>query len=203
MKRILIIALVALSFSPVFSQGDEDTRTFSIGPAVGFGHSVVRNTAGTDLFNPSWSAGVILNYSTTEHIGFAMDVLWSQEGSLVENEDNGVETDLTLQYLRVPLKFAYFFGDFKSDFRPKVTIGPSFGFLMDAQNDTDGSASADVTSYYSTYDIGVNASVGFNWQLRENMWLNTDLNYYNGFTDVHIEQYNSNLGLKVGLAFGL
>jgi len=53
---------------------------------LGFGHASARNTNGKDLFNPSWSAGLIVNYSTSEHVGFATDVLWSLEGTLVENE---------------------------------------------------------------------------------------------------------------------
>jgi hypothetical protein len=203
MKKILIIAAAIFTFSAAFSQegSGNATQTLSIGPALGFGHTGIRNTAGKDMFKPSWSAGLIVNYSTSEHVGFAADVLYSREGALVES--NGRETDLTLQYIRVPLKFAYFFGAFEDDFRPKVTIGPSMGFLLDAESDVEGVGTSNVTSSYKTFDIGLNASAGFNLKVGDNMWLNTDLNYYTGFIPIRANQYNSNLGLKLGLAFGL
>jgi hypothetical protein len=203
MKKILTMAAALFTFSVAFSQGEpaNDTKTFSIGPAVGFGHTGLRKTTGTDVFKPSWSAGVILNYSTSENIGIAADVLWSVEGARVEIGDN--ENDLTLQYIRVPLKFVYFFGDFEDDFRPKITVGPSLGFLIDASNDMDSTGTTDVTSFYEKFDIGLNASLGFNWKLGTNMWLNTDLNYYTGFIPVRGDDYNSNFGIRVGLAFGL
>ncbi len=192
------------SFSAAFSQEApaDKTRVLSLGPSVGFGHTGIRNTAATDMFKPSWSAGLIINYSTSENIGFAADVLWSLEGALLDSAD-GQETDITLQYVRVPLKFAYFFGEFEDDFRPKITIGPSMGFLIDAENDAQSEGTTDVSASYEAFDLGLNASIGFNWKLGENMWLNTDLNYYTGFTAIRTDQYNSNFGLKLGLAFGL
>lgn len=204
MKKVLTIAAVLLTFSAVFSQETpaKPTRVLSIGPSVGFGHTGIRNTYGTDLFKPSLSAGLIINYSTSKHIGFAADVLYSIEGARVE-DGNGYETDLTLQYVRVPFKLAYFFGVFEDNLRPKITVGPSLGFLIDADADVEGSGKTDVKSSYNPFDMGVNASVGFNLKLSRNIWLNTDLNYYAGFVKIRDNQHNSNFGLKVGVAFGL
>jgi hypothetical protein len=203
MKRILIIAAVLFTYYPaVFSQENPGrAKVFSIGPAVGFGHAGIRNTSGTDLFKPSVNAGVIFNYSTNQHIGFAGDVLWSSEGARIDRD--GIETDITLQYVRVPLKFAYFFGTFEDNFRPKLTIGPSMGFLLDADKEVEGIGTSDVTASYKTFDIGLNGSAGFNLKLRPNVWLNTDLNYYHGLRAIRFDERNSSLGLKVGLAFGL
>lgn len=203
MKKILTMVAALFTLSAAFSQEEprKNIKTFSIGPSVGFGHTGIRKTSGIDVFKPSWSAGLIINYSTSEHVGFAADVLWSLEGGRVQS--GGIESDLTLQYIRVPLKFVYFFGEFEDDFRPKITVGPSLGFLLDASNDIDSSGVTNVTSYYETFDVGLNASIGFNWKLSTNLWLNTDLNYYTGFMAIRGNQYNSNFGLKVGLAFGL
>lgn len=203
MKKILIMAAVLLISPAVFSQDApaETNKTFSIGPSVGFGHTGIRNTVGTDIFKPSWRAGIILNYSSRNHVGFAADVLWSLEGSKVQ--DNGFEADLSMHYIRVPLKFAYYFGDFEDDFRPKITVGPSMGFLLKADGYVEGLESVDVTDNYEKFDIGVAASIGFNWKLATNIWLNTDFNYYTAFTSVLNSQYNSNFGLQLGVAFGL
>lgn len=204
MKKILLIAATIFAFTAVFSQDapKEKPRTFSIGPSIGFGHTGIRNTPGTDLFKPTYSAGLIINYSTTEHVGFAADFLWSHEGGLYE-DNNGRENELSLEYLRIPLKVAYFMGDFEDNFRPKITVGPSIGFLLDADSYLEGTGSEDVDNLYEDFDLGVNASVGFNLKLKTNIWLNTDFNYYTSFMPIRGEQYNSNFGLKVGLAFGL
>lgn len=203
MKKIITMAAAVFTFSAIFSQEElgKATKTFSLGPSVGFGHTGIRNTSGTDIFKPSWSAGLILNYSTNKHIGFAADVLYSLEGGRIESND--VEIDLTLQYIRVPLKAVYFFGAAENDFRPKVTLGPSLAYLIDANSDVEDVGTTDVTSAYERFDIGLNASLGFNWKLATKIWLNTDLNYYTGFIGIRPNQYNSNFGLKVGVAFGL
>lgn len=205
MKKILTITAVLLTSTAVFSQDapGRTPQTLSIGPAVGFGHTGIRNTNGVDLFKPYVSGGFIVNYSTSEHIGFAADVLWSREGALVENRYSGVRTDLTLNYIRVPLKFVYFCGNFEDSFRPKITVGPSLGFLLDATDDAENLGITDVTASYEMFDIGVNASIGFNLKLAERLWLNTDFNYYTGFLPIRVNQYNSNYGLRVGLAVGL
>jgi len=205
MKKILILSAALCTFSAAFSQEapEKKNKTLSIGPSVGFGHTGIRNTSGTDIFKPSWSAGIIFNYSSLKHVGFSADVLWSMEGGRVESA--GSKADLTLQYIRVPLKFAYYFGDFEDNFRPKVTVGPSMGFLLDAVSDSDveGGSKVNVKPFYEKFDLGLNASIGFNLKLARNIWLNTDFNYYTGFTPIRDNQYNSNFGVKVGVAFGL
>ncbi|WP_343631719.1 porin family protein [Fluviicola sp.] len=203
MKKILIMAAAVLTSSALFSQEapQEKIKTISLGPAVGFGHTGIRNTAGTDIFKPAWKAGLIFNYSSRKHVGFAADVLWSQEGARVK--DQGLQADVNFQYIRVPLKFAYYFGAFEDNFRPKITVGPSMGFLLHATSYVMDLEKVDVTDNYEKFDVGVNASIGFNWKVATNMWLNTDFNYYTSFLPVYGSQYNSNFGVQLGLAFGL
>ena len=203
MKRILIIAAALFTNATAFSQEDSrgGNNTFSMGPSVGVGHTGVRNTVGTAMFKPAWSAGLIFNYSSSQHIGISADVLWSFEGGLTDYI--GTESDLDLEYIRIPLKFVYYFGSFEDDFRPKLTIGPSMGFLLNADSYVEGFGTTDVTSMYEMFDIGLNASAGLNWKIQNNVWLNADLNYYTGFTAIRADHYNNNLGLKIGMAFGL
>jgi outer membrane protein W len=205
MKKILMIVVAILTFAAAFAQENPEkkNKTLSIGPSVGFGHTGIRNTSGTDIFKPSWSAGLIFNYSSLKHLGFSADVLWSMEGGRVESA--GSTNDLTLQYIRIPLKAVYYFGGFEDNFRPKITVGPSMGFLIDGVSDTDveGGSKVNVKSFYEKFDIGLNASIGFNLKLVRNIWLNTDFNYYTGLTAIRGNQYNSNFGVKVGVAFGL
>ncbi len=205
MKKILTLAVAIVTCSAAFSQVEPGTPTsiFSIGPSMGFGHTGVRNTDGTDFFKANWTAGVLINYSSMKHTGLAAEILYSVEGGKVRNA--GYETSLTMHYIRVPLRFAYYFGDFENRFRPKITIGPSMGFLVNATSDSNvpDATRTDVTPSYYKFDIGGIASIGFNLKLAENIWLNTDFNYYTGFRPIRASQYNSNFGLRMGVAFGL
>ena len=90
MKKILTIAAAVFAFSAVFAQDTPETRVLSIGPSVGFGHTGIRNTDPVDQFKPYWNAGIIINYSTSEHVGFAANVLWSREGALVERNSDSL-----------------------------------------------------------------------------------------------------------------
>lgn len=201
MKKAIAIVASLLVINTAFSQVEERTSIFSIGPAVGFGHTGIRNFSGTDIFKDHWEAGLIMNYSQWEHFGLGADVLLSTEGA--RSTSDGRETDLTLQYVRVPIKFSYFFGDQDDAFRPKITVGPSMGFLTKADRDVEDVGTTTVTSSYESFDFGLNAALGFNYKIGTNLWLNTDVGYYGGLTQISTNQYNRNIGLKVGLAFGL
>lgn len=186
------------------AQAQETTSTFSLGPMIGFGHAGITNVSGQNsVFKPSYAAGLTATYSTVPHWAVGLDVFYSLEGAAFENSYS--ETDVDLHYLRVPLRVGYYFGDVENRFRPKITVGPSFAYLINSDVRYSGSSTgARITNNFESWDLGVNASLGFNYRLMENFWLNTDLGYYYGFIDaMGNDNYNTNLGLKVGVAFGL
>jgi outer membrane protein W len=210
MKKFIYTAAAVFASLTAFAQADTDIeRTFTIGPAVGYGHSFISGVGYDASFSSSWNAGVTMNYSQWENIGFSADILYSLEGGFYEMND-GTEIDIDLHYLRVPVKFAYFFMDQEDRFRPKITVGPSFGFLIDERTEIDGDedrVNSNLTREHETIDLGGQASLGFNYRMGERTWLNTDLYYYHGFLDIDnvgdLHQYNSNMGIRVGVAFGL
>ena len=210
MKRIYMTAVVLLATISAIAQTEPRTdiqRTFTVGPAVGFGHTGMRNVGYDDYFKPSINAGITMNYSKWEHIGISGDVLYSMEGGRFKT-NQGSEIDVDLNYLRIPVKFAYFFGDVASNFRPKITIGPSFGFLIaDDLDIEEGTSNPNLSSSenYETFDLGGQGSIGFNYHLGDGrVWLNADAYYYHGFLEVdQLNHYNSNFGLRVGVCFGL
>lgn len=195
---------MALVFATSAQAQEEKTKTFSLGPMIGFSHTGITNVDGQNSkFKPSYAAGLTATYSTVPHWAFGLDVFYSMEGAAFSNSDS--ETKVDLHYLRVPLKVGYYFGDVEDRFRPKITVGPSFGYLINSEVDySNQQGSNRVTGSYEGWDLGVNASLGFNYKLADNIWLNTDLGYYYGFIDVMgNDNFNTNYGLKVGLAFGL
>lgn len=201
-KMKLSLGILTLLIFSAEAQAQE--KTVSLGPVFGFGHAGITNVSGQkSVFKPSYAAGLTCTYSTTPNWAIGLDVFYSLEGAALENSNS--TTDIDLHYLRVPLRIGYYFGSVENRFRPKITAGPSFAYLINSDIDYSGPANGPrVTGSYESWDLGVNGSLGFNYKLMDNFWLNADLNYYYGFIDIMgDDNRNTNMGLKVGVAFGL
>lgn len=190
----------------------------SFGPTIGFGHSWINTenavSPGYDnKFHSAYNVGVKMVYSIQTHWGVSADLKYSSEGGSFENGNN--ELVYRANYIRLPVQAVYFFGDYGDGVRPKISFGPSFGLL--AGGDTkymsnDQKISEDNSKdLFKTFDAGLTGSVGANIRLiqrqRGNIWLNTDIGYYHGLTNMNDvsgnEMKNRNLALNVGLAFGI
>jgi outer membrane protein W len=201
MKKSFLSSAILLCLAlPAFSQDDKtvakEPSSFSIGPSVGIGHSWFYPYSNWDYFT-SWNAGITSVYSATERWGLGIDVRYSVEGARTRVEGGTRATQL--DYIRVPVKAIYFFRDYQDDFRPKVTLGPSFGFLV--------KESDPFHAKHYPLDFGVNASAGFNYRVASGIWFNFDINYYQGLADVRkdsgYQELNGNLGVLAGFAFGI
>lgn len=166
---------------------------FSIGLTGGFGHSFVEPYENA-TFMPSWNAGITAVYAPGPHWGFGADVIYSGEGSKLKVGD--ITHSTQLDYLRIPLKAIYFFRKYEDDFRPKVSLGPTLGIMMDNHGNKN----------FNSFDVGANASIGFNYRLLRAVWFNADVSYFQGFTDIYSHNnetdLNGNIRLNVGLSFG-
>ncbi|MBL7921796.1 MAG: PorT family protein [Bacteroidia bacterium] len=201
MKKITILLAFVLTAVISYSQNNNsiippkpiEQSKFSIGVKGAFGHSFLMPYSNPS-FMPSWDAGMSAIYSPFEHLGFGIDGTYSREGVKFETPEYTSETELN--YVRVPVKVIYFFRDYEKDFRPKVAIGPTIGFLTNKGENAG----------YNKTDIGANASLGFNYRLLRAVWLNLDASYYQGLTDVYKsnneKDLNGNVRLNLGLSFG-
>ncbi len=209
MKKIILFisCMYATSFS--FSQNNNnidppvpaEQSVFSMGPQGGFGHSFIHSDIGSK-FQPSWDAGISAVYAPGAHWGIELDMRYSVEGSKKEivkqvGDVNYTVTTVTqLNYFRIPLKGVYFFRTYEHDFRPKVTLGPSIGFLTNEINSVGA----------KSVDFGANASLGFNYRLVRAIWLTADVNYYQGFVDIYDQtakkELNGNIRFDLGVSFG-
>lgn len=183
-------------------------KALSLGPMIGYGHTGITKIEGLDAkFKSSIAAGITATYSKNPHWGIGMDLLYSMEGGHFKG--NGVDAKITLHYIRVPIKIGYYFRDVSDRLRPKITLGPSLGFLLKGEDEYKTSmGTVRNTGSYESFDIGIYLSAGFNYKLTENIWLNTELGYYYGFVDIAGNEndkanHNNNLGLKIGIAYGL
>jgi hypothetical protein len=198
MKPVLLLSAILLISTASFAQPkDFERKSFSVGPVVGLGHSWIAPYANA-RYMPSFSAGAFAIYSPIEHWGIGIDVRYSVEGSRIEEPEFGTRNE-RINYVRVPIRMMYFCGQWGDNFRPKFTLGPTLGFLVGYEGP--------VNSSENTLDFGLTSSAGFNYLVYPATWLNVDLSYYQGFSDViqhtGMREMNGNVQLNVGIAFDI
>ena len=123
MKNLLFITALVLGCISIAR-----AQEFSLGPMLGINNAWIDEVPGDVHGQVGLNAGLTMVYSTEEHWGLGVDLKYSGEG--VVTELRGLTAKTQLQYVRVPLKIYHFFNDFGDDFRPKIYIGPSMGFLF-------------------------------------------------------------------------
>ncbi|MEO7309186.1 MAG: porin family protein [Chitinophagaceae bacterium] len=211
MKKVVVAAAVLLAVAGVKAQN------VSLGPVASFTHSWVTGTDGMEReFNPGFKAGLTLTYSINPHWAIGGDLLYSLEGVKVKKTVLATTYTTTAHndYIRVPLKVSYFFGELGDRMRPKLYLGPSLGFLVASNTRVkteNGSTSAETKTEtkanYNKFDLGGMVGAGFNYRVGTATWLNFDLNYTNGFSDITKDDNtfssNRNIGVSLGVAFPL
>lgn len=166
---------------------------FSLGVKGAFGHSFMVPYS-NNLFNPSWDAGLTAVISPWAHWGIGIDATYSSEGATFDYADHDVVN--RIDYLRVPIKAIYFFRTYEMDFRPKISLGPALGFVVNDPNMVKA----------NSFDLGSTITAGFNYRLVRAVWLNVDASYYQGLIDAYDQtndnDLNGNVRLNVGVSFG-
>lgn len=199
MKSYLIVLTLTLVSTFAFAQNS------SLGPSIGINSAWISDSdvEGGDVRNLiGLNAGIQYVYSNYEKWGFGTGVAFSREGVIVKNR--GVDSKVVLDYIRVPVKIYHFFGSLENSFRPKVYAGPSLGFLINSKLKT-GDATIDLDGAREKFDAGVLLGTGFNYKYASRSWFTFDLNYTHGLININkvgTEQFNRNVGVTMGMAFG-
>jgi hypothetical protein len=125
-----------------------------------------------------------------------------------------------LNYLRIPILANIFFNKLGDDFRPKISLGPSFGFLLGVKNSmtvitTEGTTVTTIDAEntdkdeYAGFDLSAIIGAGFNYKIGARTWLNMDARYSIGATNVFEvetdnkdEIRNNAFSVTAGIAFG-
>lgn len=196
-QSVMLCLLIVLAF--LQSAGAQEK--FSMGPRVGVNFASVGGDNVLDAeANTRLVLGLTSTYSINEKAGIGIDLLYSGEGS-----ERGDELEnLAMNYLRIPIMFQYFFRDIEDDFRPKIYAGVAPGFLLTAEV-----GEQDVKDSYNSFDLGGTAGLGFHYRLSpRGVWLNTDLRYMRGLSNLldnngATELFNKQWQASVGVAFGL
>ena len=198
MKRIIlfIIAISFLTMEPMYCQLTQSN--FSIVPRIGVNFSNVNNPDEAELLT-GLVLGLTSTYSINQNSGISVDALYSGEGYEI------VGAKVKMNYLRIPVFYNIFFGELGQALRPKVFLGPQVGFLLSAKV-----GESDIKSEMNNFSFGLGAGLGFNYQLRDRVWLNTDLRSFFDLNKISDNAVNypedskiRNIQLSVGVAYGL
>ncbi len=202
MKKLLFILFLTVSVSAVFSQS-----TLSFGPAVGANYSWV-SEMDDNAMERKWGAlaGLQLTYSNVNNWGIGLGAFYSREG--VKQDVAGAQVKTELNYIRVPLKGIIFFRDLGDQFRPKIFVGPTFGYLTGGETEFKPNGEVIINNsrdVFDHWDVGLLGGLGINIRMSEMMWFNFDAGYTYGLTNLTDggDASNRNVHTTVGLAFGL
>jgi outer membrane protein W len=193
-----------------FCTSSVQAQTISLGPTVGFGHSSlkIKDSELNSKFYPSYNIGAKLVYSIKSHWGISADLKLSAEGGkLKANMTPDFKRQYRAYYVRIPFQGVYFFGKLDDPVRPKISLGPSLGFLIGGK--TTETINVDAISVKTKdllegFDLGINTSFGANFRLKGDKWLNADITYYHGITNIsgfvnNIK--NRSIGFNIGILF--
>jgi hypothetical protein len=207
-KFVLLISACIFQIAAIAQEGNFQNR-ISVGPRLGINNSTFTTDNGSD---GKWGpmAGLFIMYSSHQNWGFTGDVLYSSKGSMWEHRMGGNgsmahQIDTRLDYLHIPLS-AFYFLNLTDNFKPKIGIGPYISFLLNSNNTMDGQNFA---WDYATWDTGLSGTVGFNYLITPNFWLNTDLRYEHGFVNLNamagdnMNMANRVLSLSIGLGINI
>lgn len=222
-QALLLISFISITFLL-------QAQNIFIGLTAGLGHSWMNNihhfsnSTWDRKFNATWNTGVSFLYITKKHFGLSADVKYSAEGdksySHGFNGGDVIESPGTsffhADYIRVPVKFIYFFRKNTSTVRPEIYIGPSFGFSTNAKivfkNDDRNYpiSKYDISYDVKSFDLGSLIGTGLSLKLNNSIWMNTNIAYYQGLVDIlkdhaanHIKEYNGNVSFNAALLYKL
>ncbi|XWW44390.1 PorT family protein [Fibrella sp. USSR17] len=216
------LLLIALFF--VQSVGYSQSRQrWSFGPRAGLnlsnfaGNNAVTYGVPNNVSNvtvnrllPGVEAGVGFMYSDISRFGFAVDVLYSQQGSQTKYITNNIETiqNTRLNYLAAPITARYFLNR-SGNFRPNVYAGIVPAVMLNAnQTSKVGSASSkgDIQDRFRKGDLGLTAGFQANFRTGDRQRFTVDARYTYGLPNISVatnDLHNQMVTVGLGYNFGI
>ena len=196
-----VFVLSFVSFFICTQAAAQDNLSF--GPVVGINFSKLTGNVSTINPKVGYTAGVFVNYSTESRFGLNGQLLYSRLGG--QNAD-GI-SKVNLDYVQIPVMGTYYLNGRGNKFRPKLMAGPYVGFLVNAVNENSVSINPESANRpYKGFDAGAALGVGLNFTVAPKVWINTDVRYNIGLTQVMNtipDVFNRSWGINVGLSFAL
>lgn len=165
--RIVTLFVVACSSLSLFSQVENESKSFEAGIKLGVNTSQMDGDgyAGFYKFNPQ--AGFFLQRHLENEHQIQLELIYIQKGSRFPGDpDNGIFTTYKIQqdYIEIPVLYQF---EWKSFF---FEIGPGLGFLFNTkEEDSFGQVPA---SGFKWRKWELDAMVGINYMLSEHVFAN-------------------------------
>lgn len=207
-KNIITLITSAMAFVgtvvlPQHASAQEGNRVWSVGPELGINLAKFGDDGSDSDFKTGILGGGFVTYSIRNTHAFTGKVLLSQKGA----KDG--DKKWTMNYVEVPVVVRLFFNR-DGAFRPNVFTGPSFGFLAGVRTKEGDDDYVKVDNYsdaYNTFDLGVTAGLGFNYQCSPGTRILIDARYTHGLTDIskasNTSLINQAIGITAGISFGI
>lgn len=188
MKKLIIAVLVMFIGATSFSQGIDIDLGIKAGPAF----SNMRNLNSLNMqYKIGLQAGVFVGVNFSERIGVQADLLYSDQGAIMERTDGNFD----LRYINLPVVLKYYLvpGEGFS-----VQIGPQIGYLLESNlravyNGVEIKAEANETDISGVIGVGYEFYNGFILNAR----------FHLGFSDVSEDApgRHKSISLMLGYSF--
>lgn len=188
MRKLILLFTIL-----IFANACVSAQYVTFGRAFSFGDAFITDKDVSHQFLFSVTGGLSITYADNENYGYAADIVYATEGGKSKTTIGGVNinTKTKLGYIRIPLKYILFLGEYGDPIRPKVIFGPSFAYLALAETNRENTISD-----FNRFDMGLHFGIGANKIICDRIWLNTDITYTQGVLDV---TKNTNLNNEINL----
>ncbi|WP_296619891.1 porin family protein [Marivirga sp.] len=139
-----------------------------------------------------FNLGLIGHFHLSDQFALQPEVVFSTQGAKFSN--NGVESQLYLNYINVPVLLQYMFDN---GFR--LFAGPQLGFLISAKSNSNNTQ-MDMTSDFKGLEFGASLGVSY---INPDSNLGIDARYNLGLTDINENNAEAsyNRGFQLGLFY--
>lgn len=196
-KLILCAAIAAFGFTTIQAQ---DGIQFGAKAGVNFAKLTGDDVEDADG-RTGFHVGVLAEIPVSEKFSVQPELVYSQQG--LQQDFEGVESKLKLDYLNVPVMAKFYVADGFA-----FEVGPQFGFIMNAETSFEGggdSVDVDVKDDVAGFDLSLGA--GLSYKMATGLFFqgrymfgvsNVDDSDENGFED---DLTNSVLSFSIGFMF--
>lgn len=184
--------LIALS-AALLSVNSLQAQHINIGVKGGLNlYNVVNGNGNYGEVIPGFHLGLIGHFHLNDQFALQPEVVFSTQGAKVSN--SGIESNLNLNYVNVPLLLQYMFDN---GFR--LFAGPQAAFLVSAKT-TFSNSEIDRMNDFNSIEVG--ASFGASY-INPNSNFGIDARYNLGLTDINNQNADNsyNRGFQLGLFY--
>jgi len=200
MKATFCTLLVMFISSAALAQEETPSDGVSIGINGGATYSSIRGNDLAEANDPAFNflIGVSAEIPLSDKLSFMTAINYERKsvkqtlhfdylGAIPPGGDpafiqGDVETNLTLEYITVPLNIRYYFGSKKIVY---INGGPFIGFFGSEYLKIDGEkADEDNNDFYKSIDLGVNLGIGAKFRLSDTQAISIEVRDNLGLTNI-------------------